>query len=830
MHLPPGGIGSQWQSDDGKDIGLRFHYYNRAASTDTNAALVLADDTQYLEFYNTGSENSNGDFTGTVTYGTFKTGSQLLVGTTPSLASASAGTLQVSGGVGIAKDLYVGTTATIQGNLTVLGTINATITGSITTATNLSGTTTGGIPYQAAAGITNYITPGAAGTVLQSNGTTATFVSTASLYVGNSVAVNNTGAVSTNASYYLNFVANNTTSAQTPGTTAAITVNPSTGVLSATQFTGSGAGLTNIPNSALTNSTINVSAGNSGIGVIGSPVALGGTVTVTNLGVTSFSGGTTGLTPNSATTGSITLAGVLSLANGGTNANLTANPGAVIYSGASALALSNTGTTGQILVSAGQSAPVFTNTTTIQVGYANAVLGGAAGNLVYQTGANATSFVTNGTTGQVLLSNGSSAPAYASQSTLSVGTSTNIAGGAQGSIPIQSAAGTTTFVPIGTSGYILQSNGSTATWVSPTTFTANTATDVAGGTAGSIVYQAAPGITSFIQPGAAGTVLQSNGSSSTYVTTTSLYVGTSVNIGGGAANQIPFQSNPNATSFSANLTYDGTTLLAGQIKANGTAGSYNTATGALQVIGGVGVGGSIFVGGVVTATTFVGTISATNTSTMYVGFANEANNILGGAAGNIVYQTGSGATNFASNIAYSASGTGSATAATGETLVVTAGGLGVTGASYFANNVGFGGNVTISGTLSVGGVDTISATTASFGTVYLTTSSVSNPASQAVGISATTLDTFSTSTYRSAKYVISVSNTYTNFYQASEVLVVHDGVTPYLQDVSVATGSGNSSAPIMTFTTSITGGNVLLQGTGTSNTNTVKVSVVYVTV
>ena len=43
-------------------------------------------------------------------------------------------------------------------------------------------------------------------------------------------------------------------------------------------------------------------------------------LTNTNAGVTSFSGGTTGLTPSTATTGAITLAGTLALVNGGTGA------------------------------------------------------------------------------------------------------------------------------------------------------------------------------------------------------------------------------------------------------------------------------------------------------------------------------------------------------------------------------------------------------------------------------------------------------------------------------------------------------------------------------
>jgi hypothetical protein len=47
----------------------------------------------------------------------------------------------------------------------------------------------------------------------------------------------------------------------------------------------------------------------------------------------------------------------------------------------------------------------------------------------------------------------------------SVNTATNIAGGSVGGIPYQSNTGTTQFIPIGSVGQILQSNGSTATWV-----------------------------------------------------------------------------------------------------------------------------------------------------------------------------------------------------------------------------------------------------------------------------------------------------------------------------------------------------------------------------
>lgn len=78
-----------------------------------------------------------------------------------------------------------------------------------------------------------------------------------------------------------------------------------------------------------------------------------GSIAIANAGVLSFSAGTTGFTPNTTTTGAITLAGTLSLANGGTNASLTAVNGGVVYSTASALAITTAGTNGQYLKSNG---------------------------------------------------------------------------------------------------------------------------------------------------------------------------------------------------------------------------------------------------------------------------------------------------------------------------------------------------------------------------------------------------------------------------------------------------------------------------------------------
>ncbi len=76
-------------------------------------------------------------------------------------------------------------------------------------------------------------------------------------------------------------------------------------------------------------------------------------------GVTSFSGGTTGLTPATATTGAITLAGTLAIANGGTNGTATPVAGGAAYGTGTAYAFTSAGTAGQVLTSTGAGAPTW---------------------------------------------------------------------------------------------------------------------------------------------------------------------------------------------------------------------------------------------------------------------------------------------------------------------------------------------------------------------------------------------------------------------------------------------------------------------------------------
>ena len=165
MHVPSGSTGTNhsWTVDDGKDIGFVFHYYD---TTDKDAFLGLNNTSGWLEWFDNGTESlGGGTFTGT-SYGIFKTGGIRLAHTTASV-STTTGALVVDGGVGVGGSMFVG------GSVTVAGTINATVTGIITTATNLQSGAAGQVPYQTGVGLTGFTAAGTAGTILTSNGTSA---------------------------------------------------------------------------------------------------------------------------------------------------------------------------------------------------------------------------------------------------------------------------------------------------------------------------------------------------------------------------------------------------------------------------------------------------------------------------------------------------------------------------------------------------------------------------------------------------------------------------------------------------------------------------------
>jgi hypothetical protein len=104
-----------------------------------------------------------------------------------------------------------------------------------------------------------------------------------------------------------------------------------------------------------------------------------------------------------------------------------------------------------------------------------------AGDLVYYATGTAFTKLAIGASTTILTSSGT-APQWSAASGVTVGTATNLAGGAAGSVPYQTGSGATSFLSIGTSNYVLTSTGSAPTW------TANTGT-------GSVVRATSPTLT-----------------------------------------------------------------------------------------------------------------------------------------------------------------------------------------------------------------------------------------------------------------------------------------------------------------------------------------------
>lgn len=89
-----------------------------------------------------------------------------------------------------------------------------------------------------------------------------------------------------------------------------------------------------------------------------------------------------------------------------------------------------------------------------------------------------------------------------------------------------------------------------------------------------------------------------------------------------------------------------------------------------------------------------------------------------------------------------------------------------------------------------------------------------------VGTSPITIDLWPISDYRSAKYTISSKNPFDA--QMSEVLVIHDGTNSFVSATDLRTGSNS-----LLFSTSVSSGNVIVQATGTTANNQLRVQSTY---
>ena len=275
------------------------------------------------------------------------------------------------------------------------------LNGTASAATNLAGGIASQIPYQTASGATAFIPNGTTGQALLSNGTSAPSWGTVS------ASISITDQTSSSSTFYPLFSPTTSGSSSTFDTSSTkLKYIPSTGTLISTVFSGSGASLTNIPNGALTNSSITI--GSTAVNLGGTATIIAGLSSVTS---TTFIG---------ALTGNASTATTATTATNATNVAVTDNTssGATWY-------------------------PTILSTTT--------------GNLPITTSSTKLSFVPSTGTLTSIIFNG----ALTGNST----SATNIANGLLNQIPYQTGAGATSFIsaPTTASTY-LEWNGSAFVW------------------------------------------------------------------------------------------------------------------------------------------------------------------------------------------------------------------------------------------------------------------------------------------------------------------------------------------------------------------------------
>jgi len=405
---------------------------------------------------------------------------------TPATIGAAASSITITAGSGLSGggDLTANRTIAFasQAAFTILS--NNSSASAVPTAVSLSaildsniGSTQGEMLFRGSGGWVG-LSPGTSGQLLQTKGAGADPAWTTISGVGTVTSVNGSGGTTG-----LTLTGGPITSSGTLtlGGTLAI-ANGGTGQTTASAAFNALSPITSTGDLIIGNGTN--SATRLAIGTSGYVLTSNGTTAswaASSGGVSSFSAGTTGFTPNTATTGAITLSGTLNIANGGTGITSfgtgvqTALGQNVTGSGSIVLATSPT------LVTPALGTP------------SSATLTNATG-LPLSTGVTGTLPIANGGTGQTTASTAFNA--------LSPITST-------GDLIIGNGTNSATRLAIGSNGYVLTSNGTTASWATlptnvssfsagTTGFTPNTATTGAVTLSGTLnIANGGTGITSF---------------------------------------------------------------------------------------------------------------------------------------------------------------------------------------------------------------------------------------------------------------------------------------------------------------------------------------------
>ena len=464
--------------------------------------------------------------------------------------------------------------------------------------------------------------------------------------------------------------------------------------------------------------------------------------------------------------------GAIAVANGGTGL-ATYTTGDTLYaSAATTLSTLAIGAVGYIMTSTG-TAPQWVNSNTLTVAKATNIAGGAAGSLPYQSAADTTTFLAPGTNGQVLSLVGG-VPAWTAVGGTGTVTSVATAGTVNG---LTLSGGPITSTGTITLGGTLDLSsppaigGTTAAAVSGTTVTATTqftgagtgltgtaaglsiggtaaeATSVAGGAAGSVLYQSAAGVTAKLPIGTNGQFLSIVGGVPTWAA------------GGGGGGGVTSVSVVSANGFGGTVANPTTapditltTSITGVLKGDGTAISAASASDITTLIG---------TNAVSTATNLAGGVAG---SLPYQSAAGTTAFTAAGTPGQVLTSNGTGAPTWTA-VGGSGTVTSVSTAGTVNGLTLTGGPITTTGTITLGGTLDLSSPPAIGGTAPAGGAFTVltastSVTFATSGNVDIspTGTLVLNPVNAAssmdnVTIGATTAASIVGTTITAAKFV-----------------------------------------------------------------------------